>query len=280
MESCPHAPSETNETAVSVGERLRHCREAGGHTLEEVAEATKISKTYLRALEEDRFQDLPSPAYFKGFLRLYADYLGINPDDLMARVAECQGSAGETADEAQPEQGGRPWMGGAQRFALPLMLLAALVLSTLLFQTTGREAGQSARPDTPPPAPSPVPRQAVQPPVSSAVVPLPAVTGGEPSPAPAAEELPAPSLQPASGFVVRMKVLKNGTLTVTIDETVSQNYQVTAGDLIEWKAVENLALDISDTAAVELELNGKPLKHQAVPGKSAHLLLGPDGVRL
>ena len=54
----PREPSKRT-TAVSVGERLRHCREAGGHTLEEVAEATKISKTYLRALEEDRFQDLP-----------------------------------------------------------------------------------------------------------------------------------------------------------------------------------------------------------------------------
>ena len=170
---------------------------------------------------------------------------------------------------------------GAQRFALPLMLLTALVLSTLLFQPTGREAGAS------PPARTrhrrhrrrfpgrryrhlfPVP--------SFRCRPLPAVSRPR---LPAAEELPAPSLQPQSGFVVRMKVLKNGTLTVTIDETVSQNYQVTAGDLIEWKAVENLALDISDTAAVELELNGKPLKHQAVPGKSAHLLLGPDGVRL
>jgi len=53
---------------------------------------------------------------------------------------------------------------------------------------------------------------------------------------------------------------------------------LTAGDLIEWKAVENLALDLSDADGVELELNGKPVRHQAAAGKSAHIVLGAEGI--
>lgn len=273
MEPCPDEPSVTNEETTSAGELLRRCREAGGHTLEEIAEATKISKTYLRALEENRFQDLPSPAYLRGFLKLYAEYLGINTADLLARIDEGPGAAVEAADTVQAERSGRPWMERAQRFALPLALLAALLLSTLFMQPAGRDTAQP-KPEVPPPQP------AVQASVSGAAVPPASAAAGETSADPAAEEAAVPQPQLQSGFVVRMKVLKNGTLTVTIDETMSQNYQVTAGDLIEWKAVENLALDISDAAAVELELNGKPLKYPAVPGKSAHLILGPEGVRL
>ena len=41
-------------------------------------QATKIRGKYLRALEEERFELLPSETYVKGFLRTYADYLGLD----------------------------------------------------------------------------------------------------------------------------------------------------------------------------------------------------------
>ncbi len=41
-------------------------------------QATKIRGKYLRALEEERFEVLPSGTYVKGFLRTYADYLGLD----------------------------------------------------------------------------------------------------------------------------------------------------------------------------------------------------------
>src|SRR3954467_3010142 len=40
--------------------------------------ATKIRVKYLRALEDERFDELPSQTYVKGFLRTYADYLGLD----------------------------------------------------------------------------------------------------------------------------------------------------------------------------------------------------------
>src|SRR4249920_2379192 len=40
--------------------------------------ATKVRGKYLRALEEEQFDQLPSPTYVKGFLRTYAEYLGLD----------------------------------------------------------------------------------------------------------------------------------------------------------------------------------------------------------
>ena len=44
---------------------------------------TKIREHLLKAIEEDRYEILKSPAYLKGFLKTYAKYLGLNPDDIV-----------------------------------------------------------------------------------------------------------------------------------------------------------------------------------------------------
>src|SRR5918911_1662953 len=44
----------------------------------EVEQAIKIRGKYLRALEDEQFEALPAPTYVKGFLRVYADYLGLD----------------------------------------------------------------------------------------------------------------------------------------------------------------------------------------------------------
>ena len=63
---------------VALGSDLRAARLRRGLELEEVAEQTRISRRYLRALEEERFELLPGDAYAKSFLRSYADYLGLD----------------------------------------------------------------------------------------------------------------------------------------------------------------------------------------------------------
>ncbi len=68
-----------------LGEYLRQMRQNRGVSLEEVAEATKINLKYLRALEEGEYDILPPEVYVRGFLAAYADYLGIDPEELYAR---------------------------------------------------------------------------------------------------------------------------------------------------------------------------------------------------
>ncbi len=61
-----------------IGHSLREARVRQQLELSEVELATKIRARYLRALEEEGFDALPAQTYVKGFLRTYADYLGLD----------------------------------------------------------------------------------------------------------------------------------------------------------------------------------------------------------
>jgi hypothetical protein len=61
-----------------IGTSLRDARLRQGIELSEAEQATKIRAKYLHSLEEEEFELLPGPTYVKGFMRTYADYLGLD----------------------------------------------------------------------------------------------------------------------------------------------------------------------------------------------------------
>jgi hypothetical protein len=66
------------------GERLRHFRIRSGMEIEDIARVTKISPTYLRFIEEERFADLPDSVYVRGFVTAYANCVGLEGKDVAA----------------------------------------------------------------------------------------------------------------------------------------------------------------------------------------------------
>lgn len=64
-----------------LGVALRSERQKKNVTLADVSAATRIKLEFLEALEEGAYHLLPGPAYVTGFLRNYARYLGLHPDD-------------------------------------------------------------------------------------------------------------------------------------------------------------------------------------------------------
>lgn len=72
------------ESPVSeLGDMLRDARREKGLSLDDVAAATRIKSSFLAALEDGEFSTLPGPAYIVGFLRNYAGFLGLHPDDVV-----------------------------------------------------------------------------------------------------------------------------------------------------------------------------------------------------
>ena len=69
----------------SLGSTLRSTREARGIDLARVQRDTRIQFRYLLALEDGDYGDLPEPLYVRGFIRLYASYLELDPTGLLAR---------------------------------------------------------------------------------------------------------------------------------------------------------------------------------------------------
>ena len=61
-----------------IGSSLREARLRQGFDFDELEARTKVRAKYLRHLEEERFDQLPGHAYTKGFLRVYADALGLD----------------------------------------------------------------------------------------------------------------------------------------------------------------------------------------------------------
>jgi cytoskeletal protein RodZ len=67
----------------TFGEELRRERKLRRIALREVAEATKVNLRYLEALERNDFQHLPGGVFNRGFVRAYAQYIGIDPDAMV-----------------------------------------------------------------------------------------------------------------------------------------------------------------------------------------------------
>jgi cytoskeleton protein RodZ len=67
----------------SFGEELKRERELREITLREISEATKINLRYLDALERNDFERLPGGVFNKGFVRAYAEYIGVDPETMV-----------------------------------------------------------------------------------------------------------------------------------------------------------------------------------------------------
>ena len=257
-----------------------------------------MGKNYLLALENDRSEEFANQAYLKGFLRTYAVYLGLNPEDMIRQYdkqqAQCKGPQaaahqGDTAGDAEIPKKRR----SLRKFVLPAFLLLLIIITASIIN---RSATPPIRVQAVPPAPWPGPTSATTPapavqPVRSSVHARPPLKKTDKEPLPAAEQpsetppadqknsVPAQPAETQKSFIVRMKVSQNGTLNVTIDGGQSQTYDLTVGDAIEWKAEKNIALELSNAGGVEVEINGKALKSLGPAGKPVSIVLDANGVQ-
>lgn len=127
----------------SVGEMLRNAREAKNLTVAQAHQSTKISVEVLESLEQDDFGAFASETYLKGFLRSYAQFLGLDADKLWSRVSRrksgepgAEGVAATTDTYWDVEEGVREERIKStqifRRIIVPLMLVVILVLTILL----------------------------------------------------------------------------------------------------------------------------------------------------
>lgn len=68
---------------ATIGQQLKAAREAKGISEQEAGAATKILTKMIVAMEADDFSVMAAPTYAKGFIRLYAEHLGLNPAPLI-----------------------------------------------------------------------------------------------------------------------------------------------------------------------------------------------------
>jgi cytoskeleton protein RodZ len=114
---------------MSIGEVLKSTRSRQGLEIRTVEERTKIRTKYLRALENEDWDTLPSSAYAKGFLRTYAQLLGLDADALVdeyrRRVEVAHVEPTYPVREAVLEHRRRP--GEPPRRPSPALVLGAVI---------------------------------------------------------------------------------------------------------------------------------------------------------
>jgi cytoskeleton protein RodZ len=86
---------------TDFGQRIRRERESRGVSLREMSEATKIAKRYLEALERNDFDALPGGVFVRGYIRNYAEHLGLDPEPLLEEYQRERRSRGADGDEEE-----------------------------------------------------------------------------------------------------------------------------------------------------------------------------------
>ena len=190
----------------SVGHLLRTTREGMGWDLRDVAAALRIRTEYLDALERNTVEGLPGIAYATGFLRAYADYLGLDGNEAVNRFKAEKKTLASRPELSFPVPLTDRGIPGSGLFLIALLLIT-LAYGTWYYMSSGEHPT--------PPAVEPVPARLLPPPpqaeapaaeqdAAKPATDAPALAATPPAATPPATATAAPSgapsPSPATGF--------------------------------------------------------------------------------
>jgi cytoskeleton protein RodZ len=275
-------------TKGTFGESLKREREMRGVTLEEISAATRIAARFLRAIENEQWEQLPGGVFNRGFVRAVARYLGLDEENIVAEYALAVDDRPTVPvwtgrpPAVPPDQ---PWL----RMALAAMVVVALVagswfatrriLAWRAARRAGRSAGMSAA------APASMPRFS---PVDAAAAP-----SSGPAPDAALESVPgagaatvpansaAAAASPENPVLLVLKVEAGKKTKVTIEADTDQLFSGTlkAGENRVFSAKDRFDVSARDAGSLSLELNGKTLAPIGPPGKAGKITLTRDALK-
>ena len=231
------------DSGSSFGTWLRRQREAREVSLREVADRTKISMRYLQAMEDDRFEVLPAPVFAKGFLREYARYVGLSPDDVVNHYLSVQqpqaNAEGVISRRDRRTLASWPhWLTLAIAIALLLGLAALLALLSDRWRQH-RAGAAEARPPIVAPLPTPVP------------------------PAP-----PVPAAPPSAPLEVTVDFNQECWVEAVVDGGSRRAEMREQGESMQIEARQSVVFaKLGNAAAVDIQVNGYPFPLGKKPGE-------------
>ena len=224
--------------AEHVGVALRECREHYGEDLRSIAQTLRIRLAYLQAIEQGHFEALPGATYAAGFVRAYADYLGLDSDAILQRFragTSDMPSRTELDFPVAPAEGHFP---SATTMFVSLVLVVATMVGWQYFSESDERPAMITA--VAPAGDSPLDLRAPSPPAAkdAAVVP---VADDRPAEMPA---VPAPPM-------------------VAVTNAVAESIDDDGGDVLPAIAAAAAARQSIDAAA-ELPANNAPIESPVV----------------
>ncbi|MFQ5425648.1 MAG: helix-turn-helix domain-containing protein [Gaiellales bacterium] len=143
-----------------IGNSLLEARSRQELDLNQLETDTRIRAKYLRALEEEQFDALPGDAYARGFLRIYAGHLGLDPQVYVDEYNTRFAGGGDPAPQ-RPRRRRGPRRIRLESHALVIALVGIVVLTGLVIAAwqVGDVTGRSGAQPTPAAAPAPAPSE-------------------------------------------------------------------------------------------------------------------------
>jgi cytoskeleton protein RodZ len=261
--------------AGSFGTWLRRQRELREITLRDVADRTKISLRYLEAMEEDRFDLLPAPVFAKGFLREYARYVGLSPDEVVNHWLAVQQSGERPEGEEEEESAAS----SRRRLSRVLVLLALLVLAAVggfayywqhhKQSDTQNDGKAHSAPGAPRSAPDGSASTDPDDSASTSQVPSPARSGAPGAPPSAAGRpvsVPPPTQpsqiaeNPGDAPLAPLEVTIDFSRECWVDALIDGKKRIAeqrvAGEALRLPAQHQVQLTLGDAGAAEVQVNG------------------------
>jgi cytoskeleton protein RodZ len=247
----PHPEGGASELA-SFGEELRREREIRGISLKEIADATKISKRFLEALERNDHRTLPAPVFTRGFVREYSRYVGLNVEEMVNRYNFAAANDDriekppqvekyakqlprDISPKPSPKRGIPPAYAKIDRNAIAVVFIAVALAAVAWWAIQNKRRAEATE--------------------VSATVPVatpkaaPVATPAEPEPAP-------------DDSVLRMTVdaVENSWVVLEADGETAFNNEMLEGERKEFEAKEQFRFrTIGNAAGINLTLNGVPV---------------------
>ncbi len=271
----------------SIGEYLKREREFRNISLEEISRKTKIRAKILRGLEEDRLDFFDSPVFVKGYLKAYAGYVGLNPNDVVLRY-EASLKEDDTSPPPKKSFEDTPGQWSIKYIVLPVSIL--VLIGVLLFLVlkgpmrikTNQEPQEIAKPpisaisevasekpsptiaeETPLPPPSfRKPSMVISPPVHPSRQPMPIVP------------------EAASGIELKLTALENTWIEIQIDKTPAREIFLRPGEVISRRGQENIEMKVGNAGGLKILHNGKDLGQLGKSGKVVYLSISPGDVKV
>ena len=269
-----------------LGEFLRGERQARGISLQQIAADTRISMKMLQAIEEGDAEQLPAPVLIKGFLRAYAQRIGLDPEDVIVEYQDLIEEVG-TRQEAIEKFHQRLHPKSSKKKSFALFLALGLLVGLALFWSHASYVRR--QPKTPAEGKSLSSLEVSQEPTR----PYLASELNERQPSEDAtktaeetetesetkssqtsvQEAPVESLP--TPFVLRVEALKRTWLRIIIDGSSEREYLLQPGEQLTWMARSEVELLVGNAGGINLFLNDNPLKPLGESGEVVRLKL-PD----
>jgi transcriptional regulator with XRE-family HTH domain len=248
-----------------IGERLSEARERLGLTLEEAERSTRIRAHYLAALEEARLDSLPSPVHARGFLKNYAEFLGLDAESLLldyADVIQSRRPHGRPAVEASAPRRSVRIRARRPRWLSTDLLVASVitlaVIGVLLWGTSRviaaiRERNEAAQVALAEPTATATETAAPTLEIIAPPVDVPAVTATSEGAFPT---LALPRL-PAGPVDIRILVEGSAWVRVVVDGEEVFRGRVSPGELLEYLGQEVVEVTTGNGAGLRVLFNGE-----------------------